>query len=230
MGKRYSQLLVGIEVSGHDWKLAFGDGEKEWETRVDARDPVQFFRACTKARSRFRFPRTSGATCAFESAKDREWICDMLKSHSLNGVVIDGTTIPSGYPDEINEQLYLTAMTILRLLVRRYFHGDTKAFTGVDPSVEDPMMLDRIKREAKRLRRECGVHRNRIHSLLDPFNVKKVDDPATCAFESLRTNKNMRLPRDLIMTLKREQERMRLTMIHLEKVMKELEKYEETPP
>jgi transposase len=213
------KLFVAMELSNKNWKLAFGDGVRERERNMTARDEALLLREVALAKEKFGLPPDTGVVFCYEAGRDGFWIDRMLKKHGFENFIMDPASIQVSRKARLRKTDRLDARKLLDTLLQSALWGRPKAFSVVRVPSEEQEAQMRTHRERERLVKERTEHRGRMKSLFVLHGIK-VSNPATVVLASLRDWADKPLAGEWIEELKREQERLCL----VEKQLKGIEK------
>jgi transposase len=209
MSLQEKRLFVAMELSNKNWKLAFGDGKRQRERNMAARDEALLIREVELAKEKFGLPADTPVLFCYEAGRDGFWIDRMLRKHGFENRVMDPSSIEVPRRSRIRKTDRLDARKLLKLLLRKELWGEREAFSSVCVPNEAQESDMRMHRERERLVKERTEHRARIKSLLVLHGIG-VGNPATVVLDDLRDWAGNPLAGPWIEELKREQQRLGL--------------------
>jgi len=198
-----------MELSNKKWKIVFGDGSRERERNITARDEESLVREVVLAKEKLGLSPQAAVVFCYEAGRDGFWIDRMLKKHGFNNYVMDPASIEVPRRSRKRKTDRLDAKKLLRLLLRAELWGERGAFSSVCIPSEQQEAAMRIHRERERLVKERTGHRSRMKSLFVLHGVD-VKNPEAVPIDALRTWEGKPLPELWKDELKREQQRLRL--------------------
>lgn len=207
MSLQQKSLFVAMELSNKNWKLAFGDGVRERERNMPARDEALLIREVELAKKKLELPPKARVVFCYEAGRDGFWIDRMLKKHGFENRVMDPASIEVPRRARVRKTDRLDARKLLRLLLRAELWGQREAFSVVRVPNEAQESDMRMHRERERLVKERTEHRARMKSLLVLHGIV-VGNPATVVLDELRDWDGNSLAGPWIVELKREQQRL----------------------
>jgi transposase len=222
---REAVLHLAFELSNTKWKLGFSDGRKMRYVTVDARDVGQVQGEISKAKRRFGLRDDVGVVSCYEAGRDGFWLHRYLLSFGVENLVVDSSSI------EVNRRkrrVKTDRVDVRKLLgmLMRYCGGERRLWSVVNvPGVEEEDGRHHT-REREVLKKERGMHRNRIKALLIQHGLE-AGNPSSKGFleylDSLRMWDGRELPVDLKARVVREYERLKVVEAQLEVLNKERE-------
>lgn len=158
-------LFMAMELSFKRWKLGFGNGSRERQATIDARNLQQLKVAVSKAKQALNLPEEAPVYSCYEAGRDGFWIHRYLTHLGITNLVVDSSSIEVNRRQRRTKTDRIDAHKLLSML-RRYYGGE-KRLWGIArvPSVEQEDAR-RVHRELERLKKEQGAHSARIKSLL----------------------------------------------------------------
>lgn len=207
MSLQAKRLFVAMELSKKKWKLAFGDGSRDRERSLPARDEAGLLREVTVAKEKLGLSPDAPVMVGYEAGRDGFWIARMLQKHGCECRVMDPASIEVPRRSRTRKTDRLDAQKLLRLLLRVELWGERAAFSAVRVPDEAQEAQLRVHRERERLVKERTGHCARIRSLLMLHGIE-VGNPATASIEGLRDWEGKPLASLLRDELKREQQRL----------------------
>ena len=212
-------LFMAMELSNKNWKLAFGDGNRERQRNITARCEPALLREVTLAKEKLGLPPEAPVVCCYEAGRDGFWLDRLLKKQGFKNYVMDPASIEVPRRSRTRKTDRLDAEKLLQLLLRVELWGQRKAFSSVRVPTEAQESELRVHRERERLVKERTGHRARIKSLFVLHGLE-VGNPATAPIARLRDWEGKPLPGPWVEELTREQRRLHL----VEEQLKGLEK------
>jgi transposase len=213
-------LLVAMELSNKNWKLAFGDGSQERYRSLPARCETVLVREVELAKEKLGLPAEVRVVCCYEAGRDGFWIDRLLKKHGFENRVLDPASIEVPRRARQRKTDRLDAKKLLRLLRRGELGGEKDAFSAVRVPSEEQEAAMRVHRERERLVKERTGHRARIKSLI-VLHGREVRNPARMRIDELRDWEGKGLARPWVAELQREQQRLRLVEEQLDGIERE---------
>lgn len=160
-------LYVALELSEHEWKLAFATGAAQKPRRRDipARDVEGLRREIAAAKERFALPVETRVVSCYEAGRDGFWLHRFLATASVENQVVDSSSIAVERRGRRAKTDRLDAEKLLAMLIR-WGQGEPHVWRVVNvPSLEEEN--DRqLHRELQTLKAEQTAHGNRIKGLL----------------------------------------------------------------
>lgn len=158
-------LFMSMELSFKRWKLGFGNGSRERQVTIDARNFQQLKAAVSKAKEALNLPEEAPVYSCYEAGRDGFWIHRCLRHLGIINLVVDSSSIEVSRRQRRAKTDCIDAHKLLSMLLRYY--GGEKRLWGIArvPSVEQEDER-RVHRELERLKKEQGAHSARIKSLL----------------------------------------------------------------
>jgi transposase len=215
MSLQAKRLFVALELSNKKWKLAFGDGSRERERSMPAREEAGLLREVKMAKEKLGLSPEAPVVFCYEAGRDGFWIARMLQKHGFACRVMDPASIEVPRRSRTRKTDRLDAQKLLRLLLRAELWGEHAAFSEVRVPAEEQEAQLRVHRERERLVKERTAHRARIKSLVVLHGIE-VGNPATVQIEGLRDWEGKPLSALLRDELKREQQRLVMVEEQLE--------------
>lgn len=214
-------LLVALELSNKNWRLAFSNGQKVRHVQVVARDLRALKAAIEEAKEKLGLAADCPVYSCYEAGRDGFWIHRALEKLGVRNVVVEPASIEVSRRGRRVKTDRLDADSLVRMLMRYVLHGEKKVWrVVVVPGVKEEEERQ-LNREYRRLRKERGEHLSRIRSLLalHGVRVRKVVgmDP-----KFLRDWEGRELPVKVQEDLRREQARLALVDEQLREVEREL--------
>jgi transposase len=168
-----SVLYIAFELSAGQWKLASttARGQRARVVSVPARNTEAILKEIARAKARFGLSETAAVFSCYEAGRDGFWLDRFLRSHSVNNLIVDSSSIEVNRRARRAKADSLDAVSLVGLLVR-YGEGETNVWSTV--SVPDPADEDQrhLHRELDQLRRERTDHTNRVGGLLAAIGIK----------------------------------------------------------
>lgn len=217
MSLQEKSLHVAMELSNKKWRLAFGEGSRERERVIEARDTGAFLREVALAKQKLGLAADAPVVSCYEAGRDGFWIHRFLIRHGIRNVVMDPASIEVSRRSRTRKTDRLDAKKLLKLLLRAELFGEKRAFSAVVVPSESAEEELRLHRERERVVRERTGHRARIRSLCILHGLT-IGNPATTRFDNLRLWDGKALPAPMLAELKREQHRLQLIEEQLDKI------------
>lgn len=208
MSLQEKSLYVAMELSNKKWLLAFGDGSRERERSVDARDVNAFLREVALAKQKLGLAVDAPVVSCYEAGRDGFWIDRFLKKHGIKNFVMDPASIEVPRRSRARKTDRLDAKKLLKLLLRAELFGDKGSFSAVCVPTEEQETALRVHRERERLVKERTGHRARLKSLCVLHGIE-LGNPATMQVEDLRDWAGKPLRAEWSEELQREQQRLK---------------------
>jgi transposase len=224
-------LFMAMELSKNNWKLAFGNGEKERQRTISAGSEESLLAEIAKAKEKLGLPADAQVVSCYEAGRDGFWIDRMLQRNGIRNTIMDPASIEVPRRSRTRKTDRLDASRLLRLLLRAELWGETQVFSRVLVPDDEHEALMRIGRERERLVKERTGHRTRIRSLGALHNIQ-IANPAKMDVDSLKDWSDVLLRPEVREELRREQQRLLLVeeqIKHLEKQQDESIAAEATP-
>lgn len=213
-------LHVAMELSKKNWKLAFGDGNKERFRSITAKETQTLFAEVEKAREKFGLPADAPVVFCYEAGRDGFWIYRMLVKKGYDCDVMDPSSIEVSRRARQRKTDRLDAKKLLDLLIRSRLWGQKQAYSVVRVPSEEQESDMRLYRERDRLMSERTGHRSRIRSLLALHGIE-VSNPLSVNLDKLKDWDGKGLSEAYIAELTHEQERLRMVEEQLGNIEKE---------
>jgi transposase len=207
-----------MELSNKKWKLVFGDGSRERERTILARNEAQLIHELAVAKEKLGLPPNAKALFGYEAGRDGFWISRMLQNHGCDCHVMDPASIEVPRRARQRKTDRLDARKLLQLLLRKVLWGQADAYAVVRVPSETQEAETRRHRVRQRLVKERTGHYARIKSLCILHGVV-IGNPARTRMDQVRDWEGKPLPALLVNELNREQER----LVLVEEQMKEVE-------
>jgi transposase len=207
MSLQTKRLFVAMELSNKKWKLNFGDGVRERERNIGARNQPLLLYEVKRAREKLGLPQDAKVVFCYEAGRDGFWIDRMLKTHGFENRVMDPASIEVSRRARVRKTDRLDARKLLNALLRAELWGERKVFSAVRVPDEEQEAQMRIHRERERLVKERTEHRTRIKSLLILHGIE-IGNPAKVVLVGLRDWAGKPLRIQWIEELRREQQRL----------------------
>ncbi len=209
MSLQTKTLLMALELSNKNWKVCFGDGSKQRERAMPARDIKRLMREIRGAKEKLGLPETARVVSCYEAGRDGFWIHRMLEENGICNYVMDPSSIEVPRRARQRKTDRLDARKLLKLLIRFELWKEDDSFSSVCiPSEEQESQL-RLHRERERLVKERTGHRARIKSLCILHGISS-SDVLRKKVDSLRDWKGNKLPPQWRMEVAREKDRLTL--------------------
>jgi transposase len=209
MSQQQQSMYVAMELSKKNWKLAFGEGSRERNRTVSARDTKRLLQEVQGAKEKLGLAADARVVFGYEAGRDGFWIARMLKGQGFEVYVMDPASIEVPRRSRHRKTDRLDAKRLLELLVRFDLWGQRKAFSEVRVPTEAQEAELRVHRERDRLVNERRQHRTRIKSLL-ALHGMEAGNPARAPIERMRDWAGQPLGAAWAEELKREQQRLRM--------------------
>jgi transposase len=227
----HDELYMAIELSNQTWRLAFSNGIKIRQVKIEAGETEAFNKELKKAKEHFGFLQEVEVRSCYEAGRDGFWIHRSLEKQGIKNVVVESSSINVNRRARRAKTDRLDAEKLVRQLVS-YYAGTDKLDIVRIPSEEDEDKR-RLHRERERLKKERTSHSNRIKSLLNLHGIKTMPSKHLKIFiETVRDWQGELLSQWQKNELLREIERLELLdsqLKELEKQMQELYKENEEP-
>jgi transposase len=207
MTLREKSLFVAMELSNKNWKMRLGDGSRERERTIPAREEALLFREVAKAKEKLGLSSTARVIFCYEAGRDGFWISRMLQKHRCECHVMDPASIEVPRRARQRKTDRLDARKLLQLLLRKVLWGQEEAYAVVRVPTEMQEADMRCHRERERLVKERTGHAARIKSLCI-LHGAVVKNPVKMRVEQLRDWEGNPLPDPLVEELRREQKRL----------------------
>lgn len=214
-------LYLAIECGRKEWKLAFGDGEKERQGTIAAGDLNGLRRQVERARARFDLAADVQVYSCYEAGRDGFWIHRLLRAEGIENVVVDPASIEVQRRGRRVKTDRLDARKLLAMLRRYWVYGERKTWRVVRVPDEGQEDARRPHRERERLVKERTGHRARIRSLLALHGVRVGRFPARAS--EVRDWQGKALPAATVAEMDRELERLGIVEAQL-KCLEEIRK------
>ena len=207
MSQQGKSLFVAMELSNKNWKLVFGDGSRDRERSMPARQEEVLLREVALAKGKLGLAADVPVVFCYEAGRDGFWIDRMLKKHGFRNYVMDPASIEVARRSRTRKTDRLDAKKLLKLLLRVELWGERGAFSVVRVPSEAQEAELRIHRERERLVKERTEHRARLKSLAILHGIE-MGNPATVRVDELRDWEGKPLAEPWAQELKREQQRL----------------------
>ena len=201
-------LLMAMELSNRNWKLAFGNAGRMRRVNVEAGDVAGLREAILRARQKFGLGREVRVLSCYEAGRDGFWIHRMLEGEGVDNQVVDPASIERPRRARTVKTDRLDAEKLLEML-RRWVGGEKRVWRvvrGPTAAEEDQRYLHR---ELQRLKKERGGHLSRIRSLLVLHGVR-VKSVGSKTAERARDWRGCELPEGVRKDLSHELDRLEL--------------------
>ena len=210
MALQDKKLFMAMELSKNNWKLAFGNGERERQRTIASGNESLLRAEIVKAKEKLGLVADAEVVSCYEAGRDGFWIDRMLRRNAIRNTIMDPASIEVPRRSRTRKTDRLDASRLLRLLLRAELWGETQVFSSVIVPDEEHESLMRIGRERERLVKERTGHRTRIRSLGALHNIE-IGNPAKMIVEQLRDWAGEPLRPEIREELRREQQRLLLT-------------------
>ena len=207
MSQQGKSLFVAMELSNKNWKLVLGDGSRDRERSMPARQEEVLLREVALAREKLGLAADVPVVFCYEAGRDGFWIDRMLKKQGFKNHVMDPASIEVARRSRTRKTDRLDAKKLLKLLLRVELWGERGAFSAVRVPSEAQEAELRIHRERERLVKERTEHRARMKSLAILHGIE-MGNPATVRVDELRDWEGKPLAEPWAQELKREQQRL----------------------
>jgi transposase len=147
-----------------------GLGQKPREREIPSRGLAELKVEIVRARQRFGLPADAPVVSCYEAGRDGFWLHRYLLSSGVQNVIVDSSSIQVDRRRRRAKTDRLDARKLLKLLVRWQL-GEKDAWKVVHvPTVEEEDARE-LHRELETLKKEQGMHGNRIKGLLANHGV-----------------------------------------------------------
>lgn len=215
-------LLMAMELSNSDWKLAFGWQGRMRKVTVAAADTAGLGEAILRARHKFGLgPEVEVVSC-YEAGRDGFWIDRMLKGEGVDNVVVDPASIERPRRARPVKTDRLDAEKLLEMLVR-WVGGEKRVWRVVRVPGAAEEDARQLHRELERLKKERNEHLSRIRSLLVLHGVR-IKSVSAHTLGAVRDWRGCELPEGLRGDINRELARLELVreqIAEVESIQKE---------
>jgi transposase len=219
-------MHLAFELSETKWKLGFSDGRKMRFKGMIARNLEQLHEEIDKARERFKLQGEIKIVSCYESGRDGFWLHRYLRSHGIENIVVDSSSIEVNRRKRRTKTDRVDARKLLQMLMR-YHGGERKLWSVVNVPSEEAEDGRQLNRELEALNKERTMHRSRIRGLLIQHGLE-VSNPSKKKFlaelESLCTWEGKEIPEDLKERVVREYDRLRMVEDQMKFLRKERER------
>ena len=209
MSLQEKSLFVAMELSNKKWKLVFGDGSRDRERTIDARDEKQLLREVSTAKEKLDIAAGARVIFCYEAGRDGFWISRMLTKHGYECDVMDPASIEVPRRARMRKTDRLDAHKLLDLVVRYRLWNQRKAYSVVRVPTEAQEADMRLHRERQRLVKEQTGHRTRIKSICNLHGLI-VKGLSKMQVDQLRDWAGQPLKEPWVEELQREQKRLAL--------------------
>lgn len=163
------KLYMAMELSQSKWHVAFGNGSKVVEKKLEAGDVLALMEAIKQAREKLKLSEEAPVWSCYEAGRDGFWIHRCLEQQGIKNEVIDSSSIVVDRKAKRRKTDRLDAQYLLRQLIW-HVKGEVKLQTVHVPS-EEAEDRRRLHRERERLKKERTSHTNRLKSLLTLYGI-----------------------------------------------------------
>jgi transposase len=214
---RDATILVVFELSKSKWKIGvmLPGSAKLSRYTVDGGDLAATSAVLAKARSRVAGP--VRVVSAYEAGYDGFWLHRWLEAQGVENRVLDSASIQVNRRARRAKTDKLDLDQLMRVLAALE-RGEPKVCSVARPPSVEAEDERRITRERERLVRERVAHSNRIKGLLFGQGVRDLEPLARGflqALDEVRTGDGRALPPNLAAEIRREHERLKLTVTQL---------------
>lgn len=204
------RLYIAFELSNTKWRLSFGNGIKNRQKTISARNTLQLMEEIAKARQRFKMDDDVPVYSCYEAGRDGFWLHRFLESAGIHNVVIDSSSIEVNRRYRHKKTDRIDAAKLLTMLIR-YVNGEQKLWSVTHVPTVDEEDARRLNREIERLKKERTAHKNRIRSLLILHGIDlKVGAKFLTKLEETVQWNGETLPRKIKAEILREHDRLSL--------------------
>jgi transposase len=159
------RLYIAFELSNTKWKLSFGNGIKNRQKTISARNIHQLMDEIAKAKQRFKMNDDVAIYSCYEAGRDGFWLHRVLENAGIQNVVVDSSSIEVNRRYRLKKTDRIDATKLLTMLIR-YIDGEQKLWSVLHIPTVEQEDARRLNREMERLKKERTAHKNRIRSLL----------------------------------------------------------------
>lgn len=220
MSLQAKSLFVAMELSNKKWKLGFGDGSRERERTIPARNGTALMQEIEVAKAKMGLASDAPVICGYEAGRDGFWIARMLKTQGVKVYVMDPASIKVSRQARKKKTDRLDVKKLLQALIHRELWGEQESFSEVRVPSEAQEADLRLHRERERLVGERTGHQTRIRSLLALHGII-IKSPARVVLESLRDWEGKPLSPAWLDELRHEQQRLLAVKERIDEIEKE---------
>jgi transposase len=202
-------MWMAMELSLSKWKLGFSDGSGRPPriVTVDARDYDALVGQVARAKRAFGLAEACEVRSMYQAGREGFSVHRRLEQLGIHNVIVDPASLEVSRHARRAKSDSIDVESLLRHLVA---YGCNRARLAVVrvPSPEDEGRRQ-LDRELESLKKERGVHKKRIQSLLFAQGIAVDVTPALAGtLESMRTADGRALPTELVTRIRREGERL----------------------
>jgi transposase len=202
-------LWMALELSLAKWKLGFSDGSGR-PTRVvtiEARDYEAVVAQIERAKRAFGLTEACEVRSLYEAGREGFSVHRRLDQLGVHNVIVDPASLEVSRHARRAKSDSIDVESLLRHLVA-YGSNRTRLAIVRVPSPEDEARRQ-LDRELESLKKERGVHKKRIQSLLFAQGIAVDITPKLLStLDSLRTADGRALPIELVTRIRREGDRL----------------------
>jgi len=166
-----TDLYMALELSNKTWRLAFGDGGRHRQVKIEAGNIARLEEQIGVVKRNWRLEPGVRVVSCYEAGRDGFWLHRQLEALGIDSRVIDAASIEVSRRTRRAKTDRLDADAMLEKLIR-YEQGEKRSFRVIRvPSVawEDRRQ---VLREREQLLGERTRHRNRLSSKLVAQGVR----------------------------------------------------------
>ena len=192
-----NSMMMAMELSNRNWKLAFSNGQKVRRITVAWGDKRALLYEVQRAKSKLGLSDDVAVYCCYEAGRDGFWIDRFLRQNGINNIVVDPASIEVKRKSRRAKTDRLDVKKLVMMMIRYYWHGETTIWSVVrvpDESTEDQR---RLHRNRQRLIKERNAHTARIRSLLIMHGIKISGPVYRCDSALFRDWDGKELPQQL---------------------------------
>ncbi len=166
-------LYMAMELSNKTWRLAFGDGRRARQVRIDAGDIAALGEQIGKAKAKLGLGAEAGVVSCYEAGRDGFWLRRQLEALGIRNHVVDAASIEVSRRARRAKTDRLDAQALLDKLMR-YEGGEHRVWRVVRVPPPDWEDLRQLSREREQLLEERTRHHNRLSSKLVAQGIRLV--------------------------------------------------------
>lgn len=222
------EMLMAIEVSEGEWRLAFTDLKSNRQVAVPAWNQAGLAREVVKAREHFGLGELARVRSCYEAGRCGFSLHRYLESVGIGNTVVDPGSIEVRRGRKHQKTDRLDAKKLAVMLTRYLIHGETDHWRTCRVPTPEQEAARRLDREHERLKKERTGHVNRIRALLSLHGIS-VSGLRRLKAEHLRDWSGKVLDVAWQAEIGRELARLRLVEAHIKEVEDQMLRQVESP-
>lgn len=210
-----NSMMMAMELSNKNWKLAFSNGKKVRRITVAWGDKAVLLGQIQRAKSKLGLPADVAVYSCYEAGRDGFWIDRLLRYNGIHNIVVDPASIEVSRKSRRAKTDRLDVKKLVLMMIRYYWHGETTIWSVVRVPSESTEDQRRLHRNRQRLVKERNAHTARIRSLLIMHGIKISGPVYRCDPSLFRDWEGKQLPEQLLREMQQEMDRLNLVLSHL---------------